>query len=308
MFQAGLNALVPTTDPAAPHEAAAEAHTAQATGAGSLLALAGDARRAWNEHGAAMLMDPLGTIDRERAERELADRFNVVKDKDKRAGKGNTVSQSEFERLAAQYSDIRLGRSHIKLDTEGVADENAPEVRARIMADVADIMQTSSGRGLLNDLASGPHDAQGRAQDTYIGPTADRNEARGGDGYWGKTGERFGTAYYPPGDNFDPDGLNARSDVTLYHELTHAWSKLYNQDEHGALGEDALAPQDAGVDRFEYDAVGLSDTALPFSENRYRAERLALKNGARTLGGADADLAARETYNLPGVTRSGDDD
>ncbi|MCE9579110.1 MAG: type III secretion system effector protein [Deltaproteobacteria bacterium] len=306
MWQAGLDALAPTTDPAAPHQAAAEAHTTQPSGMGSMLALAGDARRAWNEHGAAMLMDPVGVIDRERAERELADRFNVVKDKDKRAGKGNTVSQTEFEQLATQYSDIRLGRSHVKLDTDGVADEDAPAVRGRIMADVADIMQTPSGRSMIGQLAAGPRDAKGRAQDTYIGPTADRNEARGGDGHW-DNGERFGTAYYPPGENFDPAGLNARSDVTLYHELTHAWNKLFALDDHGELGSDAVAPQDAADDRFEYQSVGLGGSADDaFSENRYRDERRALTNGTRTLGGKDADLAHRDAYNLPGQARTGD--
>src|SRR5690606_27378866 len=80
------------------------------------------------------------------------------------------------------------------------------------------------------------------------------------------------------------DAWNAtRSDVVLYHELSHAWNQVHGiEDQSGAVapGEAGLDgterdANDGGIQRWEHQAVGLGnhEHVTGPTENRYRRER-----------------------------------
>jgi hypothetical protein len=84
------------------------------------------------------------------------------------------------------------------------------------------------------------------------------------------------------------------SDVALFHELVHAYHNTRETDALGILNRDeALNPIDIGIERREYQAVGLDTkdrmhlfSREPFTENKYRR--------ART-----PKLPLRDTYRIP---------
>lgn len=293
----------------APHAASPEAHTAHPEERGLLDSIVhgvGQLGRGLQEEGIGGLLDPFGAIDRQDAQEELASRFNVVAPGTPGAGDQNTVTEEEFQRIARSYSDIRMGRSDIRLDTGGMDADEADEFRARTMSDIGDILQTNSGRDLIDDLSVGALDADGETQRiTRIGRAADADSASGG-GDWDSAREhKQGFANYVPGENHLPGYLDARSDVTLYHELVHAHHSTNNSWARGPVDEDDLVGSDRGrsIDDAEYQAAGLGTHAgNRFTENAYRRDRMALGrsgSGMRTLGGSDADMAERTFYLNP---------
>lgn len=284
----------------APHAADLDAHTSQPTNEGglwdSVVQGVGDLGRGVEQEGLAAVLDPFGAMDRQDAQRDLASRFDVGQPG---AVGQNAVSQEEFQEIARTYSDIRMGRSNLQLNTEGMSPEDAHDFRERTMQDVGDILQTDSGRGLIGDLSEGALEADGEHHRvTRIGRAADVNSAAGGGRWNDEETRKSGHANYVPGENHLPDSGNYRSDVTLFHELTHAWhSTNETWDRSGPVGGDGI---DADVDMSEYQAAGLGPHANNlYSENAYRGDRMSLYSGLRTLGGDDLDLSLRDTYNHP---------
>lgn len=99
------------------------------------------------------LMHPEVVRDRMRAEQELAGRFQIVDGKTKGPRLPNQVTMAEFHKLANTYSDIRLGRGDLTIDA-GKAKDPA-QFKADMMDDIADLLQTKSGRSVIEGL----HDA-----------------------------------------------------------------------------------------------------------------------------------------------------
>lgn len=100
--------------------------------------------------------------DRERAQKELLSRFLIVQpgpqsSNGSSAAKPNDVTQAEFQQMARLYSDIRLGRGSIKLDTHELPDELAESFRGKTMGDIGALMTTPSGRMLLSMLGGAEH-------------------------------------------------------------------------------------------------------------------------------------------------------
>lgn len=252
----------------------------------------------------------LVTSDRLAARQELLDRFDT-------SGAGApgkaSVTPEQLDEIVALYSDVRLGRTNLDLDTEGLSAEEADAFRKGTMADLANLLQTESGRRVVGDLAHGDarveigrqFAGQGPKTEPFLAPDRDCSASHGKDRLgdpvaWCIDDRRQdGTGVdshvrYRPGEttHTDHDG-DVRSDVTLYHELVHAW--------HNARGDNAAGHVDGAsghVDRDELQATGLGDFvgladaegAVP-SENLYRSER-------RGLGD---DLADRPSYG--GATR-----
>lgn len=282
----------------APHAAAAEAHTAQPTGGGdffgSMVQGIGDFGRGVQQEGLAGLLDPFGAADRQDAQRDLASRFDVGQPG---AVGQNAVTEEEFQAIARQYSDIRMGRGNLGLNTEGMSADDAAEFRARSMEDIGDILQTDAGRGMIGELQEGALEADGVThRRTEIGRAADSDSAVGG-GRWNDDDTRkTGYANYVPGETHLQGSGDYRSDVTLFHELTHAYQSTNNNFDQSGLVQGV--PHDADVSMGEYQAVGLGPHAGNiYSENEYRRQRMSLTTGQRTLGGSDADLTEREFYN-----------
>ncbi len=256
------------------------------------------------QEGIGGLLDYSGMMDRQNAQRELASRFNVLPDGTAGERSQNQVSEEQFREIARTYSDIRLGRGDLTLGERpaNMSDDDYAQFRTGAMGDVADILQTESGRGLIGSLHDAPRQADGEThRATTINPRVDAAGAL--DASNAEGGGMFavsGYANYVPGQDTLPTGDNLRSDVTLYHELTHAHHAVYNTWD----GANVTTGADTGIGQFEHQAAGLGNHANnAFSENRYRGERReigALGVGARTAGAeTDADMTHRDTYSLP---------
>jgi hypothetical protein len=96
--------------------------------------------------------------------------------------------------------------------------------------------------------------------------------------------------------------LPMRSDVTLFHELTHAHHAAYGTLDQTTLASGAgVNPDDVGQLGMEYQAVGLGGWAgNTLTENTYRDQRRAIGasgEGTRSVGGVtDAAMPHRDSY------------
>ena len=284
----------------------------------------GDFGRGVASEGLMGLLDPAGMMDRAAASRELSTMFNVRRPEDmvSRPGDaptevaGNTVTPEEYDRIVRTYSDIRLGRSDIDLNTAGMSDADAARFRGETMGDIGNILQTESGRALINDVAYQRDDHRTTINlRTDASGARDNSNAEGGS-VPGRSGASFSDGvggdaevHYVPGDNggiVQPTMSNAwlpmRSDVTLFHELAHARHSAYGTLDQNMIGTaDAANPRDVGQWGGEYQAVGLGNFAGDqLTENTYRSERAAIGRsgiGARNTGGVrDADIVQRDSY------------
>jgi hypothetical protein len=183
------------------------------------------------------------------------------------------------------------------------------------MRDIADILQTPSGRQLIGGLTDQPADHKTSINEAAMvtrcrqpsgalwASAAGRNVADGSDS----------AVAYSPGvvererrRGHDAPWNGTRSDVALHHELTHAMHIVNGTFAMGQVDAGDGVGIDAGVPRGEHQAVGLgayADAAV--SENRYRAERAAIAAG--TMGAVpasgtfpgDAGMPRRDSYCLP---------
>ncbi len=267
----------------------------------------GDFGRGLSQEGISGLLDPMGMLDRQDAQRELAGQFNVMNPEDMVSGPGgpdhyagNQVSPEEFQQIARTYSDIRMGRTNFQFDTGEMTEEGQAQYQEDMMGQFGRIMQTESGRGLVNDIAyneSGhqvtlgafyQNDAAGNPTNVLdptnavANPTNDANAANPAVGSGSAVQINPGVDSYNIGRNTDAWD-QTRGDVVLYHELSHAWNQVHGtEDQSGAVsaGEAGLdgTERDANrgdIQRWEHQAVGLGrhrNDAGP-NENRYRRER-----------------------------------
>lgn len=210
----------------------------------------GDMGSGLGKEGLSGLLDPTGMMDRQRASRELSSKFDVVGPDHKGEKLPNQVTAEEYDQLVRTYSDIRLGRSDLKIDTSNAND--AGQYQADMMDDIGDIMQTSSGRQLISQLSNNVmKDASGKDvhRTTTLAPRyrvdpitgakiPDNSNAGesgnsapgigspfpglGGPGVGGDTS----IAMNPNMDVSAPNGSGGtetwRSDVALYHEMVHS--------------------------------------------------------------------------------------
>lgn len=289
---------------------------------------------------AESIADARSARDRAAAAAELANRFEVVPEDFAGPRLPNQVTQAEYEQVAQTYSDIRLGRGDLTLDpTNSIAPENTPapdQFRADMMDDVADLMETKSGRSLVMSLANNTRgvDADGKPvhHTTTLMPllqadgTAVNNQAitmplapadaslRSN----GASGPGSGSHVHlnPNQDLEDDGGTSVRSDVALYHELVHAYDMSQGTLDKRGVNTTATSPQPQaptvpgfnigafvdtinGTERDEYRAVGLGPYANePLTENAYRAERRDLGSAARGIVG-DTRMGPRRDYTSP---------
>lgn len=240
-----------------------------------------------SQEGLGGLLDYQGMMDRQAAQRELASRFNVVPDGTAGIRSQNQVSEQQFQEIARTYSDIRLDRTDIHMDTSALATPEAQaQYRTDLMSNFADQLQTESGRDLVGTLAHNTRtDAGGveRHHTTTFVPyldasgnpiTNDANEQplnpdgtpaslvdpRLGRDASGNAGPGLDARV-----NFNPGIGNVaprpgvaewRNDVAMYHEMVHAYTDTQGISDLGnvqvgdrpASGPAQTAAQQAGVD------------------------------------------------------------
>jgi hypothetical protein len=220
----------------------------------------GDFGRGVQQEGLGGILDPTGAVDRQRAQRELSDRFQVVGDDHEGPRNHNQVTQAEYERIARTFSDVRMGRGDLTLDTSGFNNaEDAQQYREGAMVNIADMMMTTAGRDQISTMSNNVlRDDNGEARTNWLGMEQHRHttiqpyfqeeehwwQRLGGD-LFGRDASQLGTdnAFAAPVDGsamsrnadgtrgegtdvniqWNPGvGLGARSDVILAHEMEHA--------------------------------------------------------------------------------------
>jgi hypothetical protein len=258
--------------------------------------------------------------DRALAAQELRGQFEVVPDDDAGERHPNTVTEAEYQRLVANYSDIRRGRADLRI---------APmrgEQRADTLEDIASILQTESGRDLISDLSYHAEGEEERTTTIHARPAAEWGADAGPEGCRSASAAELqemqaqrdsgvpldaGVSYHPGQTEVwnypsSADWLPFRSDVALYHELVHAEALTSGTYPGGpALStvrhEIPQIDRERGVEASEARAVGLGEFAegQSYSENMYRAERHAIGEanvGERT---GDDTMAQRTSYLPP---------
>lgn len=274
----------------------------------------------WNDYtsgvekeGWTSIFDPTGTVDRQRASEELSDRFSVVPDDFVGPRLPNQVTQAEYDQIVHTYSDIRLGRSDINFNTDGLSEEDAAAFRAGSMNDLASIMQTEHGRELVNKLAYNEKD-----HNTTLSPLFKKNGSGAYDASLGldntngfasaEDGSKVhvgadGTANegtnsrvrYNPGQTISPEGavdawLPWRSDVLLYHELVHSLDQTSGTMANGkdsATGERLSEQRASGLGIYANETM---------SENAYRRDRQLIAAGGVGARDGDATMPHRTSY------------
>ena len=256
-----------------------------------------------------------GVLDRQLAQRELAAKLDVVPANYKGPKRPNQVTQAEFESIARTYSNIRLGRGDLTIDTG--ASEDPAQYQRDMMDDIGDLLQTASGRELVSQLSNNVtgKDAQGnwthrktrlgahivngvpdytnsyeRADENIVGKsTIDDHGAPG-------TGSNTQIGINP---NHDVGG-SMRSDVALFHEMVHALNSTHglNEFDHVHLHDGPGLEHDVAEHtfRYEHQAVGVGKYSnAHLVENAYRRERRQLALGAKGMPG-DLTMPDRTDY------------
>lgn len=232
-----------------------------------------------------MINSTVRMADRMAASQELAGRFNVVPDNFVGPRTPNQVTQAEYDQIVNTYSDIRTGNSNVRFDNSGLTGNAATNFQGNVMNDMASMMQTPSGRAMLNGMAYGKN-ADGTAHTMTIRGINNALGAQAIPGTEANTSNGTGTnttIEYAPGQNAvlgarSGSPVPVTSDTILYHEMVHANHMRSGDEDTSTLNaRTAVHRKDIGVRGWEYQAVGLGSHANdPYSENRYRAERTAM--------------------------------
>jgi Effector protein len=245
----------------------------------------------------------------------------------------NAVSQEQFEEIVALYTDIERGKTDLKFDIKGDTDEERQALKAAAMGDIAKMMQTESGRAMLESMAHNEKSTdKDRRTTTLELSNGDPSKAHSGVEGMGLRGGYVeedqqhdrdqmkklndGTGFdsriqYVPGKSFvqeGPDGyaIEHTSDTTLFHEMAHAYHQTRGtiagrtrQDQYGQwqeekVGDQAWHPFDRDEDVSEYQASGMGQFEGDFlTENEYRRER--------REGLGERNMIERERYDTTGA-------
>ncbi len=233
------------------------------------------------------IFDPMGTADREAAHRELADRFSVVGDDFVGPRLPNQVTQSEYDRICRTYSDIRLGRGDLTIDPSALGtDAERDAYRQGAMGDIANLLQTESGRQMVYQLHNNTPqtDADGNPvhRHTTMVPllaadgTLDRTNGYAAPDGPGSTYTENADGTRTPGSGTDVHirynpGVNIgdayptltgtnpwlgdfRSDVLLMHEMNHAMNQTAGTGDGRAI-QATDNPANASDPETAYDAA-----------------------------------------------------
>jgi len=229
----------------------------------------------------AMDMRPM--IEQAAARTMLAGKLEVIPDEQPGLRLPNQVSPDEFERMSHMYADIMGGRSDLKIGgtmddgskyapATRLDDKELEKFRSGALGDIATLMQTESGRELLEKLAY----TGDKHHVTTIDPASNKRRPHA-------AGDKDASeVYYAPGESWDKEGIDFRSDANLYHELTHAYHDVIDDQAHGEVHPVHRYDANNHVQRFEYQAVGLDGEGDPIlNENNYRSERRDLGEDVR---------------------------
>jgi Effector protein len=209
--------------------------------------------------------------------------------------RGVTHSSKSHPDPTPVYAATQWGK-RTKLQIEPVAEQQAANrekklrtLRRGVIKDLKEILSTRIGERLLRYLATMS------PRKTFLKPS---EQGPLPETEYHLAGERMGESdiRFYPSEVYDAMELFERekrkehievgwklipSDVALFHELVHAYHNARDTNVSGTLPrEEALNPVDIGIERREYQAVGLDTkdgvrkfSDEEFTENKYRAAR-----------------------------------
>lgn len=225
----------------------------------------------------------------------------------------NQVTQGEYQQIVATYRDMLLDKTDLHLNTRGMNDKDRVQFTGAAMNDISSIMQTPVGRVLIDRLAhQKEHFTTTLSLSKDEAGNPDTREARGGaanlidEDHWSEGKGVNAVAQYVPGaDVYLPGARDSflpfRSDVALFHELTHAMHVTNGDMAPGKVIHGAQADIDAGLGSFEHQAVGIEDFSNEtISENVYRSQRNLI---GRNHGGIQASSPALSDALMPRRTQ-----
>jgi hypothetical protein len=264
------------------------------------------------------------------AERQLHGMFQITDPAHPSAHTaGNQVTQEQYQHIVDLYSDISLNRTDLHFDEpgRGTSDYDTRDFRHGTMQDMGRIMQTAEGREMLERLAHNT-DAHGAHHVTHLadGTNHPWNAGAGNAGENSMNGHgQDAHVSYAPGATVlsqlghDEGWSNIRSDVTLFHELSHAMHETDGTIARGnvtnaSLDAHGVAANDMSRDdvrrrhpilNAEHQAVGIGAYAHDrYTENAYRRARMEIAHAggpgivADSQGNIDGDasMTERRTY------------
>jgi hypothetical protein len=244
-----------------------------------------------------------GMMDRQAAQNELLDKFDIVPDGFTGPRAPNAVTLEEFQQVSRMFSDVRLGRGDLKVDGSDLRDPAKRDqmgmdeamFKQGAMNDLAAMLQTQVGRQEIELLQNNVVDGSTLHHTSTIKPDFDhRPRGESGDdwreGYGTPEHPGAGTDFvtrYTPGEALDHPGTSnpwypIRSDVILFHELRHGVDQTRGQLNPGQVTtEDAkvFEKNDDGTinrERFSWD----HDILLDRGDNDLEHEAIGVGNHA----------------------------
>jgi hypothetical protein len=274
----------------------------------------GDFHHGLAQEGASGLLDPSGMMDRQQAQRDLSTRFQVVGDDHEGEPRDNQVTQEEYEQIARTFSDIRLGRGDLTLDSRGFDDDSDPDNdqsdrayadaqkwEQGVMTNIADMMMTEGGRAQIQRMSDNPmidddgnirRDENGeplghhsttimphffsenRSEHTSQYLNTIQQETRGGDSAVYRTGNGERGLGHDTEIHFNPTMMQGVSPDVI---LAHELQHARNFTQGSARRDEDTENQTMGL------PTEGGEPADTFSENDYRQQRNALGLGDRYL-------------------------
>lgn len=246
--------------------------------------------------------------------RELAGKFEVGTGL---ARKPNALAQAEFDKAAQLHESLFQGDENVTIDTTGLSPEDAQKYKKGVMDLFAALLQTASGRSLLEYLNYGyvragrPVDRKvvirlgkdGNGNGNRFDDVAQRAEPVDNQAATMKDEKGTPGAGSDSVVEFNPFATSDRADVVLMHELVHALMHTWGEDDYRSVSfEDGVPPDVSGtrpLGRYEHQAVGLGlYKNRSISENAYRRERRQIGAGGVGALPGDAEMQERHSYRV----------
>jgi hypothetical protein len=254
-----------------------------------------------------------GAVDRLVAEQQLRPGLDIASGDASGPRLPNQVTPDQFHQAAHDLSDVRLGRSSLKVAPDArAAPEEADAFTNGAMVDIAAMLQTDTGRQEVSRLAHNDHTTTIEPNVFPASPRMlDDGAATLPDHPGRVVAHEDGTPrqgsdvqlYYNPG----VEVKHSRSDVVLAHEARHAIDQTAGLLDNtpvdatdGVPPDRLLTREGEPVMRFEHQAVGLGrHRNQPLNENHYRDERRTIGQTAdpEAVLPGDADMPSRPSYN-----------
>ena len=247
----------------------------------------------------------------EAARSEFSGKFVIGEGGGMKDGKA-VLSPEAYEHMLQTYANIRGGTSHLKISPLGMDEAEAAEFKSAALDNLSTIMQTESGRELIDRVANqsslDPEDRRDivlsnglrslEESGDGLRPVGNRAVPRSTNNTPETEGTKTGSGVFWVNEDRDvvtPDGqtLPMPKDAVLFHELTHAMHNLEGTRPEGKVEGDH--PDAGRAELEEHHTIGIGEyEGERISENAYREQR----RNQLTDPAEKARYQRRESWNV----------